>query len=94
MKYKIKYVGNEQLKDYAGMNYHAGKVLGFIPKLKKNEILIDKKLSKKDKQKTIRHEIIEDKLIKKGMGYFKAHKIALKYENKKQNSIININKFI
>lgn len=72
---KIKYVSSKILKDYAGMNYLAGKVLGFP--IKHNEIYIDKNLSKRNKIRTLKHELAEIKYMKKGMNYWKAHKLAL-----------------
>lgn len=77
---KIKFVSSSVLKDYAGMNYYAAKSIGF-KKIKPNEILIDKSMSKKDIKKTIAHEIVESKLMKnKKMSYWKAHELALKME--------------
>lgn len=80
-RYKIKFVGSRKLKDYAGMNYYAAKKFNF-PLTKSNLILIDKNLSKKDKNKTIKHEIAEAELMKRGHSYWFSHKKALKIENK------------
>jgi hypothetical protein len=72
---KVELVGNKKLKDYAGMNPEAGKVLGFP--IKKNTILIDKNLTKTQKRRTILHELEEMKDMKKGEKYWTAHKKAL-----------------
>lgn len=72
---KIKYVSSKVLKDYAGMNYLAARVMGFP--MKDGDIFIDKNLSKKLKLRTIKHEVAEIKYMKKGYPYWKAHKLAL-----------------
>lgn len=65
---------------YQGMNYYANKELQTGYDMKKNDILLDKKLSRKDKITTLRHELIERRLMSKGMKYKNADKIALRYE--------------
>lgn len=80
MKFKVKYVGSKILHDYAGMNYYAAKAMGFSKNKQKNVILIDRKLSKNIKKKTIIHEVCEANLMRKGMKYWSAHLRALKKE--------------
>jgi hypothetical protein len=80
-KYKVKYVGDEVLHDYAGMNHRAGKAMGFKD-CKKDEILIDKNFHGKKRAETIRHELVEVEEMRKGKDYFPAHKIALREEKK------------
>jgi len=77
-KYKVKYVKKGVLKDFAGMNYKAGKVMGFP--IKKNTILIDRNLSKSQKARTLKHEKAEIKYMKRGHKYWSAHKKALREE--------------
>ena len=78
-KYKIKVVGQHDLKDYGGMNYYAAKHLNFKPIPKKNEILIEKD-NKNFMKSTIVHERIEAELMRKGMSYNQAHKKAIEAE--------------
>jgi hypothetical protein len=66
---------------YQGMNYYANRELRTGYDMNKNDILLDKKLSRKDKITTLRHELIERRLMSKGWKYKKADKIALRYEN-------------
>lgn len=82
-KFKVRYVGDKVLRDYAGMNYYAAKTMGFTPLPKKNEILVDKHLGRIMKLRTIKHEAEEVHLMEKGYPYFMAHKIALHYEGRK-----------
>lgn len=83
VKMKIRFVTKRILKDYAGMNHYAAKEMHFKPVPPKNTIFVDKNMSRKDKVETVKHEIAECNLMKKGMHYFPAHKKALKAENKK-----------
>lgn len=80
--YIIKTVSSKKLKDYDGMNYYAGKKLGYHIE-KKNIIHIRSGLSKKDRTKTINHEITEAEMMKKGFSYWTSHDVALKSENKR-----------
>lgn len=82
-RYRVVEAKSSVMRDYASMNYHAAKALGFNDvKMHPNMILVDKRLSQKQKKATIRHEIIEDRLMSKGAPYWKAHKFALKHEVK------------
>jgi len=82
--YRIKFVPKNKLKDYAGMNYYAGKAMGYNDyPINKNTIIIDASLPKKVRHETIKHEIVEAKLMRKGMSYFEAHKRALQAEKRK-----------
>ena len=71
---------NELTKDYAGMNHYAAKTLGFKPLPKKDEILVADDLTSEERRRTIRHEIVEMDLMKKGLSFWDAHKTALKKE--------------
>jgi hypothetical protein len=71
---------NMDNSDYQGMNYYANKELKTGYKMGKNDIYYDQTLNPKDKQTTIRHELIERKIMSKGVKYKEAHKIANKYE--------------
>lgn len=69
------------LKDYAGMNWHAAKAMGFDDyPIKKKEVLVDERLGPKMVHKTVNHEIYEDKHMVGGDTYWDAHKEALKHE--------------
>ena len=82
-KYRVVGVEPKVLKDYAGMNYHAAQAMGFSDiKMHPNMILVDKRLSQKKRKQVIRHEIVEDTLMKRGIPYWRAHKYALKHEVK------------
>jgi hypothetical protein len=76
----VKLVGDSVLHDFAGMNKFAGDKFGFKPKLKHNEILIDKHLSNSVKFKTLKHELVERDLMSEGESYWSAHKTALECE--------------
>lgn len=75
----VKLVPRSKLKDYAAMNDKAAKVLGY-PRMKPKSIEIDKTLSSNTKLRTLKHELVERKLMAKGNKYWKSHKIALKKE--------------
>jgi len=69
------------LKDYAGMNWHAAKAMGFDDyPIKRKEVLIDERLGPKMEHKTVKHEIYEDRHMGGGLSYWDAHKEALKHE--------------
>jgi len=76
---KIRFVPSKKLKDYAGMNKYAAKSLGYP--LKEDIILVDESMTREEKNRTIKHEMIERSLMKKGMTYWKAHRIALSKES-------------
>lgn len=79
--YKLRLVEKEKLKDYAGMNHYAGKVMGYKPHIPKDEIWVNKDLPQKEKINTIKHEIKEAELMRKGNNYWESHLKALKIEN-------------
>ncbi len=78
MNLKLEYVGKGILKDYIGMNSGAAAQMGF--KMPTHTIYVLRGLDDKIKLHTLLHEMIEYKLIKKGMKYWDAHCIALKSE--------------
>jgi hypothetical protein len=78
---KITYVPSKVLCDFAGMNNFAARQIHFHPRPKKDEVFIDRDLSKKDKIKTILHETTEIDLMRHGHPYWSAHKVALKKED-------------
>jgi hypothetical protein len=78
---KVKLVDSRRLKDYAGMNDLIAKKMGF--KCPPRTIMADRDMSIPKQRQTLRHEIIERGHMAKGMPYWKAHKIALKNENKR-----------
>jgi hypothetical protein len=81
VRYHVVGVKPSVLKDYAGMNYSAAQALGFHDvKMHPNMILVDKRLSQKKQKQVIRHEEVEDTLMRQGQPYWKAHKYALKHE--------------
>lgn len=66
--------------DYIGMNYYANKELKAGYNMKPRDVLIHKGLHSKKKYEVMRHELIERNLMKKGMKYKEADKIATRYE--------------
>jgi hypothetical protein len=84
MNWKIHKVGPKTLKDYDGMNFYAAKAMNFrgYP-MRKNTILVDKRLKPKRMKEIIRHEKIEVKKMKEGAGYWSAHRYALKHQGEK-----------
>jgi len=80
-------VPDKLTRDFVGMNPEAAKSFGYnIPK---NTIHVDNNLTIKTKRHTLAHEIVEYLLMKhKGLDYWDAHKIALKWERKPVRDII------
>ncbi len=77
----VKEVPKERLKDFAAIHDKVAPVFGY-PKLPIKTILIDKTLPSKTKLHTLRHEMIERKLMVKGKKYWPAHCISLVREKK------------
>ena len=79
--YKVTEVKPKVLRDYAGMNASAAKAMGFDSyPIKKDEILVDRRLSPEHRKRVIKHEIYEDEHMRKGDSYWDAHKKALHHE--------------
>jgi len=79
--YKVIFKPTKTMHDYEGLNYSAGKLFGFHPLPKPREVFVDKNMPRRIKIQTIKHEVAEVELMKKGMGYWEAHKHALKAEH-------------
>lgn len=81
---KMKVIGKSktEMGEYKGMNYYAHKEL--YPKEKyghrKTTILVDKSISKTEKETTVRHELREYEYMRKGMKYKEAHEYANREE--------------
>lgn len=69
-------------KGYVGMNYYAARSLRIPFPYPKKTILVRRDLGKRARERTILHEKVEYELMKRGLSYRKAHKIALKAEKK------------
>lgn len=65
--------------EYKGMNYYAAKELDLKYPYPENTIVVDKG-NREEEIVTIRHEIAERDLMKKGMSYREAHEYANKAE--------------
>jgi len=78
---KVCLVPKDVLKDYAGMNWWAARMMSF-PFPNKQTIYVAHNMTWKDRYETLRHEIDEIELMRKGMKYWPAHKKALKGERK------------
>lgn len=74
----------EVMHDYAGMNWIVGKMEGFGFPIKKNEIFIARDMDWKKRYETLRHELIETKIMNEGDEYWAAHQVALKKEHGKK----------
>jgi hypothetical protein len=70
-------------KGYIGMNYHAANSHHLPFPYPKKTILVLRKMGKRTRKRTIRHEKVEYALMEKGKTYKKAHKTALKMEEPK-----------
>ena len=77
---KVKLVPSEKLLDYAGMNDKAASKFGF--EMPKQSIYIDRGLCWQGRSETLKHELDEREGMRRGAGYWKAHKKALKNEGK------------
>jgi hypothetical protein len=81
-KIKVKEVPTSRLKDFCAMNDEAARKMGY-PKMKDRSVIIDKNVKSDTKYKTLKHELVEMRLMEnKRYPYWKAHKIALKAESK------------
>ena len=75
----VKLVSPKRIKDFAGMHDKVAKVFGY-PKMKPKTIEIDRTLSIKTKVRTLKHEMVERRLMANGKKYWPSHKVALKKE--------------
>lgn len=76
----VKFVDSKILKDYAGMNPEAAEAMGFPDydgDKQTKEILIDRTLPEETQTRNLKHELVEMRLMQKGMKYWEAHEIAL-----------------
>ena len=79
----VKFVDSKILKDYAGMNPEAAEAMGFPDydgDKRTKEILIDRTLPEETQTRNLKHELVEMRLMQKGMKYWEAHEIALDKE--------------
>jgi hypothetical protein len=84
-KYHVIQVDPKVLGDYDGMNYYAAKAMKFRGrKLRKNDVLVDKRLGNKRKRLVIRHEKLEAEKMRQGLGYWLDDKYARKHEKNKR----------
>jgi len=93
MKYKIEYIKKKTKYGFIGMNAEAAKEwhIPFKHRHPEHTLIIYKKVPHDVRITTIKHEEIEEHLIKnKHMHYHPAHDIALKYEEdpRRINAII------
>ena len=89
IKYRIKFVGDDVLVDYDGMNWFAAQEIGFDVPIAQNEIFINEQtLTKPEIVATIVHEITEANHMRDGLHYWKAHKIAAEAEKDPKNLAI------
>lgn len=80
MRYKIRFKSSKVMKDFEAINPEAAKVFKFKPAPKSDEIFVLKGTKGKELKRTIKHEVVEAGLMKKGSPYWKAHSIALQKE--------------
>lgn len=92
LKYTVKFVNDNVLHDYAGMNHFAAQALGFDYPIGRFEIFIDPKLPKRTVIKNIIHEIAEAERMASNptfyrKNYFTAHKYALRMEDQSISAV-------
>lgn len=75
----VRFVDSRTLKDYAGENPAAAKVMGFH-NIKSNEIEIDRTMPEETQCRNLKHELVELRLMNGGMEYWQAHVKALEAE--------------
>jgi hypothetical protein len=80
-RFRIISVDEKLLGRYDGMNYYANKELRQNHTMKEYDVLINRNLYGKKRKSVIKHELIERNLMKKGMKYRDADRIATKYES-------------
>lgn len=73
----VKKKGGEML-GYAGIHYGLNDEFGL--KIPRNTVWIDQNLRGGELFRTLKHELVEMSLMKKGRKYFSAHKIATRSE--------------
>lgn len=66
---------------FIGMNYEAAKSHGLPWPYPRGDIVIRRGLRKGTRRRTIKHEDVELRLMRRGKQYRTAHKIALQKEN-------------
>jgi hypothetical protein len=86
----VKFVGDDVLQDYIGMNSEAAKAMGF--KMPSNTIYIGKELHAKIKYETLVHEMVKMGLMKEGKRYWPSHLVALKKEHIKPRKSLKISR--
>jgi hypothetical protein len=78
-KYKVKYLSQDKMGGYAGMNDQSAGVFHFP--MHNHDILVNRTLHGSSREQTIKHEMVEEELMKnKHYPYWKAHEIALHSE--------------
>ncbi len=78
-QYRVKVISAKLLADYQGMNKIAAKRLGFIMP-KGTDIVVRRGLSKAQRARVVKHEIIEMQEMQAGKSYWAAHRVALRKE--------------
>ena len=82
-KDKVCLIGMDLSKSkYDGMNYYANKELRAGFKMSRDDIIVNKHLCREHKARVLKHELIERRLMKRGMKYKNADMRATKYEKR------------
>lgn len=83
---RVRNVSSQRLGKWAGMNPAAGAKLRFRDnkgrRCPERVILIDKDMPSGKRRKTVVHERVEYRLMKRGMSYEKAHRLANRAEKR------------
>lgn len=81
-KHKIRVVkkSSKSMLGYVGLHFDLNDEFGLT--IPKDTVWIDKNIHGRDYYKTLKHEIEEMLLMREGMKYIPAHKIALKDEKR------------
>lgn len=77
-KINIRFI-NMNKSEYDGMNYYANNELGAGYRMREKDIIVNSNLSTNKIKNVIRHELVERKLMRNGMKYNDADKIAQGY---------------
>jgi hypothetical protein len=93
----VKFVGDDVLQDYIGMNSEAAKAMGFkwpegLGKEPSKWVLVGETLHSKIKYETLVHEMVEMGLMGDGRPYWPSHLVALKKEHIKPRKRLKISR--
>ena len=80
--FKVRTVPDRELGGYEGMNAYAAKEMHFTPSCAKNVVEVSDRYKGAVRERIIKHEVKEAELMRNGMHYGQAHKLANRAERK------------